>query len=163
MKTIENEIIINSRKFDGSVNRRWKADLIESNIDFLKFVGIFDEEIVHPHLGVIRRGTISYEYYWFERWYNIFEFHEPEGNLRNFYCNVNMPPKFENNILDYVDLDIDVLVWKDLSYEVLDLDDFAENSLKYSYSNEVIEKSLTSVKAIEKRIEERQFPFDFKR
>lgn len=159
MKNKESEIIINSRKYDGSIHRSWKAALVEKNANFLSFAGIFDKEVVHSHLGVIRRGTVSYEYYWLDRWYNIFEFHEPEGGLRNFYCNVNLPPKFENNILDYVDLDIDVLVWSDLSYQTLDLDDFAENSLKYNYSEEIIEKALANVEEIKKRIEERQFPF----
>ena len=160
MKTKQIETIINSRKFDGSIHRSWKADLTEAGSDFLKFVGVFDREVVHQHLGIIRRGTVSYEYYWLDRWYNIFEFHEPEGDLRNFYCNINLPPKFKDNFLDYIDLDIDVLVWKDLSFEVLDLDDFAENSMKYSYPEDIIEKALINVEEIKKRIKKRQFPFD---
>ncbi len=158
---LETEVTINSRKFDKSIHRSWKAKLIGTNSDFLKFVGVFDEEINHPHLGVIRRGTVSYEYYWLNRWYNIFEFHEPSGDLRNFYCNINLPPVFENNVLDYVDLDIDVLVWKDFSYQVLDLDDFEENSVKFSYSDEIIKNALLNVEKIKNKINDRKFPFDF--
>lgn len=152
---------INSRKFDKSIHRSWKAELLERNSAFLKFAGVFDDEIIHPHLGVIRRGTVSYEYYWLDRWYNIFEFHEPEGDLRNFYCNINLPPRFENGVLDYIDLDIDVLVWKDFSYKILDLDDFKENSVKFSYSDEIIEKAFLNVEKLKLKIENRKFPFDF--
>ncbi len=71
-----------------------------------------------------------------------------------------MPPKFENNVLDYVDLDIDVLVWKDFSIEVLDTDEFKENCKKFDYSAEIKYKANESVEKILKLVEKREFPFD---
>lgn len=156
----ENEIItINSRKFDNKIHRSWKAKLIEQKNSLLVFVGTFEEEISHPKLGVIRRDTISYEYYWLDRFYNIFRFHEPDGVLRNFYCNVNMPPKFENNFLDYVDLDLDILVWNDFRYEILDADEFNENAIKYNYSKDLKQIVDSSVKELIDLIENKDFPF----
>ncbi|MCA1625364.1 MAG: DUF402 domain-containing protein [Acidobacteria bacterium] len=93
-------VTINSRKIDGKIHKSWKAELIETNHNLLKFVGKFEKEIKHEHLGVIRRGTVSYEFYWLDRGFNVFRFHEPEGNLRNFYCNINLPPQLENNVLE---------------------------------------------------------------
>ena len=110
MISSENLIQINARKFDNKIHRSWKCKFIEQRDSLLIFAGEFDREITHNDLGIIRRGTVSYEYYWLDRFYNIFRFHEPEGSLRNFYCNVNVPPTFENGVLDYIDLDIDVLV-----------------------------------------------------
>ncbi len=151
--------IINSRKFNGEIHRSWKADFIERRDSLLIFVGEFENEVRHSKLGVIRRGTISYEYYWLNRWYNIFKFHEPEGELRNFYCNVNMPPRFENNVLDYVDLEIDVLVSKDFSVEVLDRDEFEENSQLFGYSESLITKTLQTLDELLEMIHARTFPF----
>ena len=71
-----------------------------------------------------------------------------------------MPPKFENNVLDYVDLDIDVLVWKDFSIEILDMDEFAENSKKYDYSVEIKNRTNESLKKVLELVENRDFPFD---
>ena len=153
------KITINSRKFDGNIHRSWKAELIEQKDSLLVLVGEFDREIKHAHLGVIRRGTISYEYYWLDRWYNIFRFHEPDGELRSFYCNVSLPPTYENGVLDYVDLDIDVLVWKDFSLVVLDLDEFAENAEKYRYPTEVFDKAKESLAELKVMIEKKLFPF----
>ena len=112
MSEIIQKAVINSRKFNGKIHRSWKADLIKKQDSLLIFVGEFEKEVKHSELGVIGRGTISYEYYWLDRWYNIFKFFEPNGNLRNFYCNLNMPPEFKEGVLDYIDLDIDVLVSK---------------------------------------------------
>jgi hypothetical protein len=135
--------------------------LINQQDSLLIFVGEFAEEVKHSDLGLIKKGTVSYEYYWLDRWYNVFRFHEPEGDLRNFYCNVNMPPIFENESLDYIDLDIDVLVWKDFSYEILDLEEFESNSLRFNYSSNVIENARKSLYELIRMINQRQFPFDF--
>jgi protein associated with RNAse G/E len=152
-------VTINSRKFDRTVHRTWRAELESEAETLLTLVGEFDEEVRHPHLGIIRRGTISYEYYWLDRWYSVFRFHEPGGELRNFYCNVNMPPIFEDCVLDYVDLDIDVLVWPDFKYEILDRDDFELNAIKYLYSNELVAQAEASLEQLIALIEGREFPF----
>ncbi len=154
--------IINSRKFDWKIHRSWECELIEKSDSLLLFVGEFSEEIHHPKLGVIRRGTVSYEFYWLDRMYNVFRFHEPDGSLRNFYCNINLPLTFENGVLDYVDLDIDVLVWKDFSYEILDLDEFEENAARFNYSDELKFKMNVVLEELLAKIKLREFPFDFK-
>jgi protein associated with RNAse G/E len=153
------QIIINSRNFNGDIKRSWKADFIEKCDSLLTFVGIFEHEVRHSKLGVIRPGTISYEYYWLDRWYNVFRFHEPDGELRNYYCNLNLPPKLENNILDYVDLEIDVLVSKNFEIEILDRDEFDENSKLFGYSPELIKTTLATLDELLKIIETRSFPF----
>lgn len=153
------QITINSRKFNGQIHRSWKADFIEKQDSLLIFVGEFEEEVRHSKLGVIRRGTISYEYYWLDRWYNIFKFHEPEGRLRNFYCNLNMPPEFQNNVLDYIDLELDVLVSKDFDVEILDREEFEDNSNLFGYSEDLIAKTYETLQELLKIIENRAFPF----
>ncbi len=156
----QNKIVtINSRKFDGNIHRSWKAEFIKKKDSLLTFVGEFEQEVKHSHLGVIRRKTVSYEFYWLDRWYNIFRFHEPNGDLRNFYCNLNMPPTFERDVLDYVDLDIDVLVWSDYSFEILDLDEFEENSINFNYSQEIHNQVRKSLEELKTMIANRVFPF----
>jgi len=162
IKEGNNIVIINSRKFDGKIHRSWNARLIEQRNSLLIFVGEFEEEVSHPFLGVIRRGTVSYEFYWLDRWYNVFRFHEPDGSLRNFYCNVNKPPEFENGVLDYIDLDIDILVWKDFSHQILDVEEFKENAKGFSYSDNLREKVRASLSELISLIENRMFPFDYK-
>lgn len=155
-------VVINSRKYDKIIHRMWYATLIDHNDSQLTLMGEFQKEINHPQLGVIRRGTISYEFYWLDRWYNVFRFHEPDGNLRNFYCNINLPPIFQDNILDYVDLDIDLLVFADFSYQILDREEFEENSRKYAYPKQLCDKVEKSVNELISLIEAKSFPFNYK-
>jgi len=155
------QVTVNSRKYDLNIRRSWKCELVEQNASYLIFVGEFDEAVSHPGLGDIQRGTVSYEYYWPGRWYNVFRFHSPDGEFRNYYCNISMPPTFENNVLDYVDLDIDIVVAKDFSYEILDRDDFEINTLKYGYPEALRAKIEETVSQLVMQIVNRSFPFDY--
>ena len=145
---------------DGTKHRSWKAELVKETDKYFLFVGKFDFEVRHPHLGVIRPGTISYEYYWKNQWFNVFRFHEPDNKFRNYYCNINKPPIFKDGILDYVDLDIDVLVWKDSSYQILDLDEFEENARKYNYPENLQEKAKETLSHLLNLVVSKAFPFD---
>jgi len=123
-------------------------------------IGEFETGVAHPDLGVIDRGTISYEYYWLDRWYNVFRFHEPHGEFRNYYCNINLPPTFENGILDYVDLDIDLLVDRQGRVKILDVDEFERNARLFSIPDTVCRSAKLAVDELITLIEKRNFPFD---
>lgn len=122
--------------------------------------GEFDADIEHDLLGRIVRGTHSLEYYWLDRWYNIFRFAEPNGKLKSFYCNVNLPPQFLNGVLSYVDLDFDILVQPDFSYRILDAEDFERNAEMYGYGEDIRAGAQQALAALVRKIESRRFPFN---
>ncbi|MDM7922916.1 MAG: DUF402 domain-containing protein [Pyrinomonadaceae bacterium] len=153
-------IKINSRKYDQSIRRSWICDLIEEKDGLVVFVGVFDRVVEHPDLGFIEKGTISYEYYWLDRWYNVFRFHEPDGRLRNWYCNINMPPELSGDEFDYVDLDIDILLWPSGEVKVLDEDEFRENSLKFGYPVDVLTNADAAKNQLLDMIARHEFPFE---
>lgn len=137
-------------KYDGHERRRWAAQVVEQVGPAIILDAVFDEEIQHDLLGTIALGTVSKEYYWLDRWYNIFRFND------RFYCNVTKPPTFDGSTLTYVDLDIDVLVESDFSYKILDLEDF-ENS---SYPAGLKENALQALEELVSLVKTRSFPFN---
>ncbi|HET6978615.1 MAG TPA: DUF402 domain-containing protein [Pyrinomonadaceae bacterium] len=157
---IDQSIVVSVRKYDGVEHRRWPAKIARIDEPLLVLDAVFNEEIEHDLLGTISSGTISTEYYWLDRWYNVFRFSDPAGTLKNFYCNVNQPPVFDGQILSYVDLDIDVLVAPDLTYKILDVEDFEENAKRYSYPNDVQLNARRALSELIELIEARAFPFN---
>jgi protein associated with RNAse G/E len=154
------EIAIQTYKYDGTPHRTWTAEVLERRGDLLMLLGVFDRDISHPQLGNIARGTQSYEYYWLDKWYNVFRFHEPGGSFRNFYCNVNMPPTFNDGVLSYIDLDIDIYISKKMEIEIWDVDEFDENISRYSYPPEIISKARETVEDLQELITAKRFPFN---
>ena len=122
--------------------------------------GKFDAEIEHDLLGTIVSGTRSLEYYWLDRWYNVFRFSRPNGELRNYYCNVNVPPSFNGKILSYVDLDLDILVAPDFSFQILDAKDFERNAEVYGYDDEIRANAQRALDELVAMIERRSFPLN---
>lgn len=152
-------IVVRALKYDGSEHRHWPAVLAEHVGSLIVLDAEFEAEVVHDALGTISAGTHSLEYYWLDKWYNVFRFAEMDGTLRNYYCNINVPPTFDGETLAYVDLDLDILVTPDLSFQVLDVEDFERNAEIYSYPEEVRTNAREAVAELIDMIQTRAFPF----
>jgi len=155
-----NQVTVRVLKYDGIEYRRWIARVLKRDGSLQVLDAEFEHDVQHHLLGEIRRGTPTVEYYWLDRWYNIFRFLNDDGSTRLYYCNINMPPAFDGPLLRYVDLDIDILVEPDLSYQVLDLDEFEVNAARYQYSQEVKTQARVAVEELISIIGKREFPFD---
>ncbi len=152
-------IAVRACKYDGSEHRTWPAKVLRQEGTLFVLDARFDQEIQHELLGTIAPGTTSIEYYWLDRWYNIFQFSQPNGELRSYYCNVNVPPTFDGQVLSYVDLDIDILVEPDFAFRIVDLEDFELNTERYGYSSEIQTNAKRAVNELVTLIETRSFPF----
>lgn len=142
--------MVRALKYDGHERRRWAAQVVKQVGPLIVLDAVFDEEINHDLLGTIALGTVSKEYYWLDRWYNVFRFND------RFYCNVTQPPSFDGTTLTYVDLDIDVLVESDFSYQILDLEDFESSQ----YPAEVQHNARQALEELTSLVETRSFPFN---
>ena len=147
-------------KYDGTEYRRWTAKVASYDGSLLVLDAEFDVEVQHPELGHIPLGTRTVEYYWLDKWYNVFRFLHGNGHTRLWYCNINVPPIVEDGSISYVDLDIDVLVHPDFSYQVLDLDEFEQHAQSLNYPDEIKESAHQALTELIARITDRQFPFN---
>ena len=146
-------------RYDGSEHRRWNAKLARREGPLIVLDAEFDVEVEHLHIGHIPLRTRTVEYYWEGRWYNVFQFLDHNGETRLWYCNVSLPPVVEVSAITYVDLDLDVVVRPDFTYQVLDSDEFEHHSQILRYPQEVKESARNALTEVISRIEDRQFPF----
>jgi protein associated with RNAse G/E len=160
VKASSSETSVVSLNYDGTIRKTWKAEIVKLDPPLIELRGVFDRDITHPSLGQIDKGTLTTEYFWLERWYNIFRFEEPSGGLKYFYCNIAMPVDFANQTLSYVDLDIDVVVWPDRPFEVLDEADFAVSAERYSYTDELVGRVKTALNELLGNLRRGEFPFN---
>src|SRR5215213_7916156 len=154
------EIVVRSCKQDGRVRRSWPARVARREGSLVVLDAFFAEEIKHSLIGTIEAGTLSTEFFWTDRWYSVFRFQVPGGGLLKFYCNINTPPSLEGGFLTFVDLDVDVLVQPDFSFEVLDEDEFERHAELYQYPFEYRPNVQEALDELRHLIENRQFPFD---
>ena len=74
-------------------------------------------------------GDSFTEWYYSDRWYNIFEIASPDGTLKGWYCNAAAPASIEADNLYCRDLILDLWVTPDGQTTTLDEDEFATTAL----------------------------------
>ncbi len=74
---------------------------------------------------VFEPGDQFTEYYYTERWYNIFAITRSDGLRKGWYCNVAEPAHIHNDTIEQIDLLLDVWVDPQGKALILDEDEFA--------------------------------------
>lgn len=116
-------IQVRPRYADGRPKQGWQARLIHRSEELLILRGPVQRS---AELGYVTFAPddVMTEHYWFERWYNIFALHDAHGGLKGWYANICTPITFDGQVIRYTDLDLDLWVWPDRGYRVLDEEDF---------------------------------------
>lgn len=114
----------------GQVTYEYEGDLLRRDEKEIVIEALFDRKDMPFQDVVLRTGDRFVEYYYTDRWYNIFEIYDREdGKIKGWYCNVGMPAVFEDGAVSYVDLALDLWVSADGRQTVLDEDEFARLGL----------------------------------
>lgn len=132
MKTSEvgPRIKVQKKNPAGEVTYEYEGVLLKRDGHSLVLEALFDRADM-PFMDVVfKTGDRFVEYYYTDRWYNIFAVHDREdGKVKGWYCNVGMPAVFEDGTVSYVDLALDLWVSMDGTQTVLDEDEFQELEL----------------------------------
>lgn len=96
---------------------------------------------------------------WFDKWFSVIEYYTPAGAFDFFYVNVQEPARWEGDTLQVVDLDLDLWVKPDLTWELLDVDEFQAHCLEYSYPPGLVAQVNSTITELQRRIERQDFPF----
>ncbi|NEX80349.1 DUF402 domain-containing protein [Bacillus thermocopriae] len=71
-------------------------------------------------------GSYTIAYYWEDRPYNLYFWRDKDGNYLASYFNIVKNTKFEENVVSFEDLIIDVLALPNGEYFILDEDELPE-------------------------------------
>ena len=109
----------------GEVTYEYTGTLLSRNAHVITLEALFDRPDM-PFMDVVfKTGDRFVEYYYTDRWFNIFAIHDREdGKVKGWYCNIGMPAVFQDGIVSYVDLALDLWVAGDGKQTVLDGDEF---------------------------------------
>lgn len=115
-------------KLDENGNQVWQYPAIEleRNSHCIRLEAFFNRDDLDLGFAVFTRGDRFVEYFYSDRWYNIFAVHEGDSDrLKGWYCNVCRPATLDQSAVYCEDLALDVWVEPDGKPLVLDEDEFA--------------------------------------
>lgn len=109
----------------GEVTYEYEGVLVRRDDHSIVLEALFDRADM-PFIDVVfKTGDRFVEYYYPDRWYNIFAVYDrDDGKVKGWYCNIGKPAIFENGTVSYVDLALDLWVSTGGEQTVLDEDEF---------------------------------------
>jgi uncharacterized protein len=159
---VKTPITVYKRDYQGRFLLRYDGVLLEQSPTWLNLEARFVRDDVATDYVTFRRGDRMVEWFFTDRWYNIFELHNMEDDrLKGWYCNITRPAKFvyQNGIVSAVtsdDLALDVFVSPDGKLRILDEEEFESLDLS-RYEQKAARDAVTHLQKI---VKERVLPFD---
>lgn len=150
---------IHSYKHDGSFHRSWdEAILLEINDDYLVFAN--GKTTVTESDG--RTWTTkepSAMYFFKDRWFNIIGKYKSDGIF--YKCNMASPYIIEDGAIKYVDYDLDLKVFTDGSYKVVDKNEYKYHKQKMNYPQDIDTILNSELKSLIEMVKGRELAFNW--
>lgn len=151
------KIEIQSYKHNGTLHRVWEESIVLSSNSREIICGNDRIYVTESDGRQWRTKEPAICYFSANHWFNVI------GMIRNdgiyYYCNIGSPFIWDEEALKYIDYDLDVKVYPDMTYEVLDEDEYERHSKLMNYPKSldaILKHNLSEVK---KWIIQRKGPF----
>lgn len=153
-------ILIHCYKHDGQLHKTWKdAIILEKNKDVL-ILGNYNALVTKVDGRTWHTKEPAIMFFYPNKWFNIIAQLKKNGIF--YYCNIASPYIIEDNIVKYIDYDLDLRVYPDGGFRVLDRNEYNYHKKKMHYSKEIdmiIKYSLTELIGLKRKEEG---PFNLK-
>jgi predicted RNA-binding protein associated with RNAse of E/G family len=119
------KIEVQKKNLAGQVTWKYEGVMLSREHHVIVLEAFFNRPDT-PFMDIVLKENDRFvEAFYNDRWYNIFKiFDRDDDQIKGWYCNVGMPAVFENGIVSYVDLALDLWVSVDGKQTVLDEDEF---------------------------------------
>ncbi len=132
---IGKKYVIHGYKHDGKIHRSWdEAVLLEVHDDYLIF-GNERTKVTESDGRTWRTKEPAVLYFFYKSWYNIIGQYKRNGIY--YYCNIASPFIIEEDTIKYIDYDLDLRVFPDGSFKVLDRGEYRYHKAIMHYSEQI--------------------------
>lgn len=121
------EVMVIKQNLAGQETWRYTGQILQRSPDAVLLTAHFNREDMLFHDILLKTGDPFIEAYFTRHWFNIFEICDRDsGGTKGWYCNITRPAQFADGSISYVDLALDLLVYPDGRWLLLDEDEYAE-------------------------------------
>ena len=148
---------IHGYKHDGKIHRSWdEAVLLEIHDDYLVF-GNEKTKVVEADGRTWRTKEPAVLYFYKKNWFNVIG--QNKNNGIYYYCNIASPFIIEEKTIKYIDYDLDLRVFPNGSFKVLDRGEYKYHKKIMNYPN-IIDKILKyELSNLIEKVKKKEIPF----
>ena len=130
---IGDKLEIHCYKHNGKLHRQWdEAVVLDIYDDYIVF-GNNRTTVIDSDGKVWKTKEPAIMFFFRDRWFNII------GQLKDygiyFYCNIATPVLIDNKVIKYIDYDLDLRVFPNGSFKILDRMEYKYHKKQMHYSN----------------------------
>jgi uncharacterized protein len=154
---VTNTITVYKLDYEGRETWRYTGVVVARGDTWLRLEALFNGPERDDGYIIWRHGDRFVEYFYTDRWYNIFEIHDADTDaIKGWYCNVTFPATLSAESVSWRDLALDV--WISPSGEVMTLDEDEFAVLPVDAATRA--RALTAVDDLRAQIVRRDEPFN---
>jgi len=132
---IGDRLQIQCYKHNGRVHRCWdEAIVLDEKKDYIVF-GNERTLVTEAQGNTWRTKEPAVMYFFKKRWYNIIVQLKKDGIT--YYCNIATPFIIEDNTIKYIDYDLDLRIFPNGSFKILDKQEYKYHKKKMNYSDDL--------------------------
>ena len=151
------KLTIHCYKHNGKIDRiSGEAIVLEDNDDYLVCANNkvkLTENDGRSH----RTKEIAILFFYKKNWYNILAQLKKYGLF--YYCNIASPYVIDGNIIKYIDYDLDLRIFPDGTFKVLDKNEYRYHKITMRYSDDIDLIVQNSLNELIKLKENNEIPF----
>lgn len=152
------ETVIVAFKHNGLVHRTWyQTYLIEDNNEYVA-IGSSHSFVIESDGRRWSAIEPAVSIFFKKKWFNVVCMIKPNGIC--YYVNIASPSIFENNVIKYIDYDLDFKVDNEYDIRVLDELEYKRHKRELNYSDDLDEVITYNFKVVKDMIIKKQFPFN---
>ena len=145
-------------KHNGEVHRVWdEAIVLEENDDYI-VVGSECANVLEGDGRFWRAKEPAITIFFKKKWYNVICMLRTAGI--HYYCNIASPYELQDNVITYIDYDLDVGLNAQGQIKILDEIEYNRHKKEYNYSLELDYLLKKALYEVLKLCKEKEFPFN---
>ncbi|QPC45786.1 DUF402 domain-containing protein [Mangrovibacillus cuniculi] len=148
---------IQSYKHNGNIHRIWQETTVLKGSRRI-IIGGNDRTMVTESDGrtwITREPAICY--FHAEHWFNIIGMLREDGIY--YYCNLSSPFVYDKEAIKYIDYDLDIKVYPDMTFTLLDEDEYEHHRQLMGYPDVIDHILRRNVDKLIRWIRQRKGPF----
>ena len=149
---------IHKYKHDGKIHRCWdEATFLEENDDYVIFAN-YKTLVIEKDGRTWRTREPAIMYFSKNDWFNIIGQIKPNGVY--YYCNIASPFIIEEGVIKYIDYDLDLRVFPNGSFKILDRGEYQYNKRRMNYSKDLDIVLKTELTKLINKVRAKEYPFN---
>ena len=156
MSLLDTQIV--AYKHNGKLHRVWhQTYLVEDHPDYV-VVGSTHSLVVEADGRRWHAIEPAISIFMKKEWFNVVAMMKNNGI--SYYVNIASPSIYKDNVIKYIDYDLDFKVSDEYSVKILDEFEYKKHKKAYNYSDELDEVIKYNFQKVKNKILNQEFPFN---